>query len=357
MLHIILTLLKIIGIFFLILLLLLIVLVLLILAAPFSYHISGSWEQGLRLQGRFYWLYRILSVRAKVESQKETKLEIFLFGRPLGKKKEDRKEKQTAQQKKVVKVPSETVEASWNEQKEDEKISQIKQLESDPKYSTEKSPKIPENRADVLEPGEEKQENILESLKKEEQESVLELLKEEEQEDAAEALKEADSLDSSEIEKSEEERELSELLEADSAGPSQKEARTIAGNSWMARLEKLWEFLQQPSVVRLRRKIWRRIRGILRHLRPSALQICARIGTGDPFYTGKIMEAAAVLYAFYGDRIQIQADFDEKALEGEFSLRGWLVPGYLLICAIRIALPVLLSRDCRTFYRNLRSDS
>lgn len=344
MLHIILTLLKIIGMFFLILLLLLLVLVLLILAAPFSYRISGSWEQGLKLQGRFYWLYRILSVRAKVEAQKETKLEIFVFGRPLGKKKEDRKEKQRAQQKKVEKASSEAAEEPLKIQKKDEKISQIEQQESDPEYSAGELLKIQKNREDVPEPEEEKQENVSEFLEKEKQE------------DAAELLQEENSLDSSEAEKREEEQELSKLLEADSAGSSPEEARTTSGSSWMARLEQLWEFLQQPSVVRLRRKIWKRIRGILRHLRPSALQIYARIGTGDPFYTGKIMEAAAVLYAFYGDRIQIQADFDEKALEGEFSLRGWLVPGYLLICAVRIALPVLLSRDCRTFYRNLRSD-
>ena len=114
------------------------------------------------------------------------------------------------------------------------------------------------------------------------------------------------------------------------------------------------DFINQPPVRKLISRLWGSIRRIIRHLRPSGLRIQARIGMDDPALTGKIIEFAAILYAFYNENIEIVSEFDEKVLEGRFSVRGWLVPGYLIIKILGMALRILLNKECRVFYREIK---
>lgn len=121
-------------------------------------------------------------------------------------------------------------------------------------------------------------------------------------------------------------------------------------------IRKVLDFINLPSVRLLLGKLRKGIGRIIRHLRPSDLRIRARIGTEDPSLTGRIMELAAVLYAFYGDHIEIAADFDKKVLEAVFSVKGRLIPGYLIVKILGMALRILLNRECRAFYREIKEN-
>ena len=102
------------------------------------------------------------------------------------------------------------------------------------------------------------------------------------------------------------------------------------------------------------KKLLRSLKKIIRHLLPDELKIRGTIGLDDPAQTGRVMEAAAVLYAFYPDHIQITPSFDEKVLEGEAELKGKIVLLYLLFKGIGMALSVLLNKECRGFFREMK---
>lgn len=86
MLHIILTVLKIIGIFLLILLGTILFVVVAVLAAPITYDISGEWNQQFTLRGKIRWLYHILGISLEFQEGNPA-VKISLFGRVLGEEK------------------------------------------------------------------------------------------------------------------------------------------------------------------------------------------------------------------------------------------------------------------------------
>ncbi len=122
------------------------------------------------------------------------------------------------------------------------------------------------------------------------------------------------------------------------------------------KLHRFAAFLEQESVKRLIRKLWKSICKIFGHLRPSVLFLKGRIGMDDPALTGKIMEVAAVLYAFYGEHIQLVSDFEEEVLEAEFTIKGRIVPGYLIIKILGMGLRILLNKECRALYKDIKQN-
>lgn len=61
---------------------------------------------------------------------------------------------------------------------------------------------------------------------------------------------------------------------------------------------------------------------ILRELMPKKGGGYVRFGTGDPYTTGQVMEAAALLYPYYGEQIDVIPVFDEAGLEMKGDVRG-----------------------------------
>lgn len=103
-------------------------------------------------------------------------------------------------------------------------------------------------------------------------------------------------------------------------------------------------------------------RGALKHITDVIKRLCKRLspkeasgyvrfGTGDPYDTGRVMEAAAFLYPFYGDRIEVIPVFDEAALESRLSLKG----RFRLYQAAFPLIGLLLDKEVRTFIREALS--
>lgn len=61
---------------------------------------------------------------------------------------------------------------------------------------------------------------------------------------------------------------------------------------------------------------------LLRHIRPRKLEGNVLFGTEDPASTGQILGVLCVLQGFSGNHLQVYADFERKVLKGEISLRG-----------------------------------
>lgn len=317
MLHIILTVLKIIGIFLLILLGTILFVVVAVLAAPITYDISGEWNQQFTLRGKIRWLYHILGISLEFQEGNPA-VKISLFGRVLGEEKKKNQPKVSRKkQDSGQKLSSEKQQGSRQKQSSGQK------QDAEQKSLSEQNSEQNSRKAEVM-----AEEKPAEPVKQTKSEAVTPEKTKIDPEEKEEVFSDWDPLLDEELEKLEKEQKLHRFA----------------------------AFLEQESVKRLIRKLWKSIGKIFGHLRPSVLFLKGRIGMDDPALTGKIMEVAAVLYAFYGEHIQLVSDFEEEVLEAEFTIKGRIVPGYLIIKILGMGLRILLNKECRALYKDIKQN-
>lgn len=75
-----------------------------------------------------------------------------------------------------------------------------------------------------------------------------------------------------------------------------------------------------------------------RHVRPRRFHGVVHFGMEDPAETGKVLGAVAMLFPVYRDRLVIAPDFEQKILEGEFYARGRIQIGFFMLLGIQIVL-------------------
>lgn len=314
MLHIILTVLKIIGIFLLILLGTILFVVVAVLAAPITYDISGEWNQQFTLRGKIRWLYHILGISLEFQEGNPA-VKISLFGRVLGEEKKKNQPKTSRKkQDSGQKLSSEKQQGSRQKQSSGQK------QDAEQKSLSEQNSEQNSRKTEVM-----AEEKPAEPVKQTKSEAVTPEKTKIDPEEKEEVFSDWDLLLDEELEKEQ-------------------------------RLHRFAAFLEQESVKRLIRKLWKSICKIFGHLRPSVLFLKGRIGMDDPALTGKIMEVAAVLYAFYGEHIQLVSDFEEEVLEAEFTIKGRIVPGYLIIKILGMGLRILLNKECRALYKDIKQN-
>ncbi len=68
--------------------------------------------------------------------------------------------------------------------------------------------------------------------------------------------------------------------------------------------------------------IWKQCKHGCKHLLPRSVFLRLHFGCSDPAVTGQILGILSILYAFYGDTVQIKPEFDQTILEGEAELKG-----------------------------------
>ncbi|MGN0252180.1 MAG: DUF2953 domain-containing protein [Oliverpabstia sp.] len=75
---------------------------------------------------------------------------------------------------------------------------------------------------------------------------------------------------------------------------------------------------------------------VLRHILPGKIQGNLHFGFEDPSITGQVLAVAGMVYPLYGKTFRIIPDFEQKVLEGEVNLKGRVFGGYLLLQAWQI---------------------
>ena len=75
-----------------------------------------------------------------------------------------------------------------------------------------------------------------------------------------------------------------------------------------------------------------------RHVRPRRFHGVVHFGMEDPAETGKVLGAVAMLFPVYRDRLVIAPDFEQKILEGEFYARGRIQIGFFMLLGIQMVL-------------------
>lgn len=118
--------------------------------------------------------------------------------------------------------------------------------------------------------------------------------------------------------------------------------------SLLKQKEALDVFLSDEENRRLARLALRCVKRLLRHTLPRRVSGRVRFGLEDPYNTGRILEALAVLYPLWGGRLSVEPVFDEIVLEAEGNFKGRIRAVHFLTAAGRI----LLNKRVRVLIKN-----
>lgn len=311
MLHIILTILKVIGIIAALILLLILLVGCSVLFVPIRYKITGKKREcDLESEVKISWMFRMLSV--EMHQKKKVKFTIKICGKTL----EQWKEK-INKIKRKKQITSDTFE-------EKEEPSQKKEVKNEVRKV------FPENSSETEETGQiERIEQRTENLEKE--------------------IKE--------------EKEYEETKKGTAIGkriadfPKRVRDKIKAMN---CKIKKLWKNLKRQyrgiknSLTKIKETvcyyytlfqeertkqaiqfckvqlIW-----IIKKISPKKIKGEIQFGTGDPATTGEIMGLFSVFLPIYSYDLQLNPDFENKILEGDIELTGSIQGWYFLILAWR----------------------
>lgn len=115
--------------------------------------------------------------------------------------------------------------------------------------------------------------------------------------------------------------------------------------------DKIIEFLEHEAHRGALSKIKQETLRLIRFLKPKELKGRVHFGFDDPYVTGKVLAGLSILYPFYGNHIIIEPDFSERVLEGDIHVKGKLRGIHEVI----IFFHILFNKDIRTTYKHIKN--
>lgn len=302
MLHIILLILKIIGICLLCLIGLLLLCIGLVLFVPVRYRASGSYiEKQLKLLGGVTWLCHIISVRIFYDGEKQedkSRVLVKIFGIAImdTAKKETKKAKEPKED--VLEVPKKPPHEQAAEEKEKTK-SRMPEIAQKPKAEVQKNEE---------KKSEEKKDEAARVEHTKSKKSLLAKL-------TAFRQKMSDAF-----------KRLCDRLET----INQKKDKLM---------DILFSEENKKTFVLLKRSIFK----LIRHILPRRIEGWIHFGTDNPEKTGRMLGWLAVFYPLYAERLKIAPDFEKEIFETKFLAVGKIQAFTFVSTGIKI----MLNKDLR----------
>ena len=322
MLHILLLVLKIIGIILAAILGILVLLVCIVLFVPVRYEASGRGDgklDSLKAKVRVTWLLRLVRVDAYYKENKfRWRFRIAWIKRSGGKNIRQEEQVEHVISDKEEKDHEEDIrEETVHKEITDEKVPEIENVE-EREESMEKTEKIPEEESGTCE--------------------------------KSEKIKEECSEDQRETEKE------------DEGNPSRLRA-------WFQKIKctftqlydkikvltekknKLAEFIgdevHKNAFLKLKKEVFRLIRKLL----PGKLEANVSYGFEDPCTTGQVLAGLSILYPFMGDHVHVVPDFEHKVLKGNIHIKGNIRICHLAALCWRL----FWNKNIRMTYRHIKN--
>ena len=315
MLHIIIFILKIIGILLLVILGLILLLVSSVLFVPITYKVRAERKDGvIQVRAVAGWMFRLLSVHYRLHTSQEPMqlLQGRILGIPVWKPLEPRKEKPKKAEKKS------------KEKQSKPKQMEAKQLEQ--KAEVKSSDKAKERLKKDLTPG-----TAVATVPQPEPEVSRQ---EQPQDKQAQTKPPRQSI-------------LKKLLYA---------IRRIYGKitaigrglfSLVVKLlhmpEKasetigtLTDFWNLEENVKARESIWRELKFLWNHSRPRKADLTLHFGFEDPSWTGQCMGVLSILNVWYPGRIFLKPEFEQEIFEGTLYIKGHMMLAVPLLSIFRL---------------------
>ena len=95
-----------------------------------------------------------------------------------------------------------------------------------------------------------------------------------------------------------------------------------------------------------------RIFAVLKSIKPTVLTARIVCGTGSPDTTGYVCAVYGMLYPVIEDRISFTADFENKVLDGELSVKGKVRVATL----VRHGIKILLDKQLKVFLKEMKRE-
>lgn len=96
----------------------------------------------------------------------------------------------------------------------------------------------------------------------------------------------------------------------------------------------------------------KRIFAVLKSIKPKVLTARVVCGTGSPDTTGYVCAVYGMLYPVIEDRISFTADFENKVLDGELSVKGKV----RVVTLVRHGIKILLDKQLKVFLKEMKRE-
>lgn len=302
MLHIILLILKIIGICLLCLIGLLLLCIGLVLFVPVRYRASGSYiEKQLKLLGGVTWLCHIISVRIFYDGEKQedkSRVLVKIFGIAIMDTAKKKTKKAKEPKEAVLEVPKKPPHEKVAEKKEKTK-SRLPEIAQKPKAEVQKNEE---------KKSEEKKDEAARVEHTKSKKSLLAKL-------TAFRQKMSDAF-----------KRLCDRLET----INQKKDKLM---------DILFSEENKKTFILLKRSIFK----LIRHILPRRIEGWIHCGTDNPEKTGRMLGWLAVFYPLYAERLKIAPDFEKEIFETKFLAAGRIQAFTFVSTGIKI----MLNKDLR----------
>ena len=315
MLHIIIFILKIIGILLLVILGLILLLVSSVLFVPITYKVRAERKDGvIQVRAVAGWMFRLLSVHYRLHTSQEPMqlLQGRILGIPVWKPLEPKKEKPKKAEKKS------------KEKQSKPKQMEAKQLEQ--KAEVKSSDKAKERLKKDLTPG-----TAVATIPQPEPEVSRQ---EQPQDKQAQTKPPRQSI-------------LKKLLYAIRRIYGKI---TAIGRGLFSLVVKLFHMPEKASEtigtltdfwnleenVKARESIWRELKFLWKHSRPRKADLTLHFGFEDPSWTGQCMGVLSILNVWYPGRIFLKPEFEQEIFEGTLYIKGHMMLAVPLLSIFRL---------------------
>ncbi len=324
--HILLAILKVIGIILLVLAGLILLILALILFVPIRYMADVNFVEKANGRAQVTWLMHLLTARLLI-SDNQVSYTVRICGRKLNQNKDGPEAQEKKAEKKARRQPAEK-KARRSQKKEPELI------EIMPEHV--KTVKLKNVPADPVE--EEKSEPV----------KPLKV--------APEPAKSAPPQPEAEAGQSFRERIKATWERIKAAGEKIKNIKYTLKSFYdridktKERLTRTWEKLHEAENQASIQLVKKELLKVWKQIKPRRIRGELIFGTDDPAITGQILAVCAILYPVYQDNLKIVPDFENSRLEGSLYVKGRIRIFPLLISGFKLYHDKNITR----LYRNLR---
>lgn len=92
---------------------------------------------------------------------------------------------------------------------------------------------------------------------------------------------------------------------------------------------------------------------VLKELKPDRVEVDLIVGTGDPASTGEVLAVCGMLYPVFGPKVRIEGDFERARLEGCVFIKGKI----RAFTFLRVAWKLYRNKDIRTLIKLFKKEA
>ena len=92
---------------------------------------------------------------------------------------------------------------------------------------------------------------------------------------------------------------------------------------------------------------------VLKDLKPDRVEVDLIVGTGDPASTGEVLAVCGMLYPVFGPKVRIEGDFERARLEGCVFIKGKI----RAFTFLRVAWKLYRNKDIRTLIKLFKKEA